>query len=120
VYKPAVPQEACNNPRAAGCYDPATDTIIVPSDTAFIDSREFDGVTYNHSTLVHEVGHSLGLSHPGQALNPPAPPNTSADYDADPSSIMGRGWILHKDDFQKAFCSQLPSKGAGAGPWTAR
>lgn len=41
--------------------------------------------------FVHEFGHLLGLQHPGQSLNPPAQPNSPADYAADAPALLGSG-----------------------------
>lgn len=49
---------------------------------------------------VHEVGHSLGLHHPGGRSN------SAGAYAADAPSLMGSGMILRQTDFRKAFCSR--------------
>jgi hypothetical protein len=59
------------------------------------------------TTIVHETGHMSGMNHPGQDLNPPASPGSHADYDADASSLMGRGMELRSKDFKKAFCDKI-------------
>ena len=59
-------------------------------------------------SAIHEVGHQLGLSHPGQKSKGRKPTlNSAADYDADRESIMGRGMIMREDDFYSAFCSKM-------------
>lgn len=50
---------------------------------------------------VHEFGHLLGLDHPGQALVPPAAPNSPGDYSADPTSLMGSGMQMRSQYFNK-------------------
>lgn len=67
----------------------------------------YTGSGTNQTTIVHEMGHSLGLGHPGQDLNPPAQPNSPEDYAADPKSLMGKGMILRPKDQDKAFCSKI-------------
>jgi len=60
----------------------------------------------------------LGLNHPGQELVPPKISVEHADYDADSSSLLGRGMILRLPDFQKAFCNNLDPKECGT--WKAK
>lgn len=64
---------------------------------------------YEKVTIIHETGHMLGLSHPGQASPRKALPNSREDYEADPESLMGLGNILRPRDFQKAFCNRVQS-----------
>ena len=60
--------------------------------------------------IIHELGHMLGLKHPGQALPTNRRPelNSDEDYYADASSLMGVGMDLRENDFQSAFCDHMP------------
>ena len=58
--------------------------------------------------LVHEIGHLLGLEHPGQYISPQAKARSAKDYDTDRQSLMGRGMALRRADFTRAFCSHIP------------
>lgn len=68
------------------------------------------GYGSNSSALVHEVGHSLGLHHPGSK-------DSADEYSRDPSSIMGNiGWKLTLEDFRKAFCEKIGKHYADSDP----
>ncbi len=73
--------------------------------------------------LIHEIGHLLGLDHPGGVSN------CKAAYEADKSSLMGSGMDMRDDDFTKAFCSRISAYDlepqrvgdhAGCSNWEAR
>ena len=67
--------------------------------------------------LIHEIGHLLGMNHPGQtdeSLKGNRPKeNSSADYDVNPRSLMGSGMVLKDVDFNNAFCSHLNNRNIG-------
>jgi len=65
--------------------------------------------------IIHEVGHMLGLEHPGQTLpletlpNKRRPePDSPSDYEVDYQSVMGRGMEMRDYDFKTAFCDKIP------------
>jgi RHS repeat-associated protein len=80
---------------------------------------EYGGNLYYQVTILHEVGHQLGMTHPGQKIYPRAGRNLAADYNADPDSLMGLGLTLRKEDFDQAFCRRILSPNAGCNPWKA-
>ena len=65
------------------------------------DSQDKDGVS--QIPVLHEVGHLLGLDHPGGRSN------KNAAYDVDKNSLMGAGMEMRPSDFNKAFCSKITS-----------
>ena len=78
-------------------------------DNQVYEYEDTEGNKYNQISGNHEIGHMLGLVHPGAKLPNPPTPNSYADYEADAASLMGLGNILRKDDFQTAFCSHAPA-----------
>ena len=75
--------------------------------------------------IIHEVGHMLGLEHPGQTLPLSELPNrkrpkqgSALDYEADYQSLMGRGMELRDYDFQRAFCNKIKwNECKDSNPW---
>jgi len=67
----------------------------------------------------HEFGHLLGLNHPGQALTPPAVPNTPADYAADPNSLMGAGMDMRASYYDR-WVQRLDAAYRGCRPHRCR
>lgn len=67
------------------------------------------GVCPQRIVFLHELGHWLGLVHPGQKLEPGNRParDSPADYEADYDSLMGRGMELREDDYNSIFCNHL-------------
>jgi hypothetical protein len=99
VYKPGLPPGVCERDGAVGCYDSVADLLSVGSSSTVWSEDYYKGTTLSHNTFIHELGHSLGLDHPGDH-------NSADEYSKDPMSIMGMGNILRESDFQKAFCNQ--------------
>ena len=68
--------------------------------------------------IIHEVGHQLGLPHPGGWGN------NEKDYDADIESLMGGGMTMREADFSIIFCSKINvrdrQKGKDCMRWTAK
>lgn len=64
-------------------------------------------------TIIHEVGHMLGVPHPGQRLpeGQRPIPNTYPDYDVDFGSLMGAGMELRLIDYNDMFCKNIPQEG---------
>ena len=116
-------------------FGDATDVMNDPTHQSYVqgDYGEFDiadvdpqdkGASVPQVPIVHEVGHKLGLPHPGQRLpaNRRPAPNSAADYSADSESLMGAGMTMRKVDFDDAFCSKITVKGATAdkcNPWAS-
>jgi RHS repeat-associated protein len=73
-----------------------------------LDYNDVDS-TWGQVAIVYEIGHLLGMKHPGQRLTSPKTPNSPEDYDADPKSLMGKGMTLRMADFNDAFCSKIES-----------
>jgi serralysin len=68
---------------------------------------------YGRTTLVHEIGHSLGLSHPGDY-------NNGADNDGDgqPDPISyGVDAVYAQDSTQFTIMSYFPNQSTGAQTW---
>lgn len=59
---------------------------------------EASGQSYDQIPFVHEIGHVLGLTHPGGKSN------TKDAYLTDPGSLMGIGMEMRAEDFESAFC----------------
>ncbi len=53
--------------------------------------------------VIHEIGHLLGLDHPG------GDSNSREAYAKDKDSLMGAGMKMNASDFNKAFCSKIKS-----------
>ena len=51
--------------------------------------------------IIHEIGHLLGLDHPGGNSN------SRSAYEKDINSLMGGGMEMRPHDFEKAFCSKI-------------
>ena len=68
--------------------------------------------------IIHEVGHQLGLPHPGGWGN------DKKDYEADIESLMGGGMTMREADFSFVFCSKIKirdkKKGKNCSKWKAR
>lgn len=83
------------------------------ADVAMVPTSDRTNVGSNPDTkqivFLHELGHWLGLVHPGQKLEPGNRParNSPADYEADYDSLMGRGMKLREDDYNSIFCNHL-------------
>ncbi|MBP5225944.1 MAG: hypothetical protein J6336_01005, partial [Kiritimatiellae bacterium] len=59
---------------------------------------EKTGQSYDQIPFIHEIGHVLGLIHPGGKSN------AMDAYLADPESLMGVGMTMRPEDFESAFC----------------
>ncbi|MBR3923216.1 MAG: hypothetical protein IKJ45_08880 [Kiritimatiellae bacterium] len=69
---------------------------------------------YAQKPLIHEVGHLLGLSHPG------GDNNSDDAYMRDPESLMGAGMVMRKEDFEKAFCAKINAQDSYCTGWEAK
>ena len=89
--------------------------------TTFSSQNSSKG-NWSQVVVVHEIGHLLGMNHPGQtgwAIGDKPAENSPEDYDANPKSLMGRGMILEKNDFNDAFCSHIDEETYGKS-WKAQ
>ena len=66
---------------------------------------------YVQFTVVHEIGHLLGLPHPGyyEAKRRHKKPFTLWEYNYDAASIMGLGNRLRIKDFNNLYCYRIKS-----------
>ena len=72
-------------------------------------ARKYGGKVRINNDLLHEVGHMIGLSHPGKKSGKSSTgelPEYSADWD----SLMGVGLKFRIDDFQKGCCSKIKTR----------
>ena len=86
-----------------------------PKEPELKKSSRHPGYGFAQRSILHEIGHRLGLKHPGHELG--VEPNTPADYEADEPSLMGKGEVLREKDFDKAFCDHISVSEEGCNPW---
>ena len=92
--------------------------LVVSGEVDSSDNKKSDSSNgESQIVLIHEIGHLLGMNHPGQtdeSLKGNRPKeNSSADYDVNPRSLMGSGMVLEDVDFNDAFCSHLNNRNIG-------
>jgi hypothetical protein len=78
------------------------------------DVTSQDKYGHKQTPIVHEVGHMLGLSHPGGN-------NNSKDaYMADAESLMGAGMDMRNADFKSAFCDRIRMQDSSCSGWEVK
>ncbi|MGN0854564.1 MAG: RHS repeat-associated core domain-containing protein [Kiritimatiellia bacterium] len=93
------------------------------NDNKTVSKGTVDGTEYWQIVVVHEIGHLLGMSHPGQTaenvLGGRSAADSEEDYNVNAASLMGKGMVLTDTDFNDAFCSHIDKNKFGRG-WRAK
>jgi hypothetical protein len=95
-----------------------SEMTLHPLDLTGVNAKNsYEGETYRQNSPAHEMGHILGMRHPGDFT--PEPGDT---YSADPDSLMGFGNTFRKNHMQSVFCNRLNIIDASKnyGPWSAK
>ena len=109
--KEAIRVTAIRDPTQTCSTSPNGDTMKVSMVSIVLLPNTCGG---KQRLFIHEVGHVLGLDHPG------GPGNDPENYLADKDSLMGAGMEFRKEDFDSAFCSKIHLSKDGGDKWSAQ
>lgn len=84
-------------------------TVELNKSSVQTQTKIYGGKPATTNDFLHEIGHMMGLNHPGKR-NKQSSTGKLGEYEADRESLMGLGMEFRIDDFQTACCSKIKSK----------